>query len=91
MRFLYRYRSSVSVAHYPILHCITKHINKDRYCIRDEENDLICIQFVSAHKQPTDVLITGLNQRQFDGSFYLSWKSLFLNSVQLDQKQKEDC
>ncbi|PON63855.1 hypothetical protein PanWU01x14_128320, partial [Parasponia andersonii] len=61
-------KSAVNIAHNPMQHDRTKHVEVDRHFIKEKlESGLICTPFVSSKKQLADVLIKGLN-----GSVYQS-------------------
>ena len=59
-------KSAISIAHNPVQHDCTKHIEVDRHFIKDKlDSGLICTPFVSTKDQVTDVLTEGLSNNVF--------------------------
>ena len=61
MRLYCDNKSAISIAHNPVQHDRTKHIEIDRHFIKEKlESGLICTPYVSTHYQLADVLTKGL-------------------------------
>ena len=59
-------KSSISIAHNPVQHDRTKHIEVDRHFIKEKlDSGLICTAFVSSSDQLADILTKGLPGRCF--------------------------
>ena len=55
-------KSAISIAHNPVQHDQTKHIEIDRHFIKEKlESGLICTPYVSTHGQLADALTKGLS------------------------------
>jgi hypothetical protein len=66
MRLYCDNKSAISIAHNPIHHNWTKHIEIDRHFIKEKlESGLICTPYVSTHGQLVDVLTKGLSSSMF--------------------------
>lgn len=66
MRLYCDNKSAISIAHNPVQHDRTKHIELDRHFIKEKfESGLICTPYVSTHGQLADVLTKGLNSSIF--------------------------
>lgn len=62
---LYDSKSTTNIAHNPIQHGHTKHIEMDRYFTKEKlENKLICTPYMSTKEQLADAFI-GLNGHNF--------------------------
>lgn len=65
MRLYYDSKSTTNIAHNPIQHGHTKHIEMDRYFTKEKlENKLICTPYMSTKEQLADAFI-GLNGHNF--------------------------
>jgi len=59
-------KSAINIAHNPIQHDRTKHIEIDRHFIKEKlEEGLICMSYVPSGGQLADVLTKGLNSSNF--------------------------
>uniref|UniRef100_A0A2P2MWT8 Retrovirus-related Pol polyprotein from transposon TNT 1-94 n=1 Tax=Rhizophora mucronata TaxID=61149 RepID=A0A2P2MWT8_RHIMU len=59
-------KSAISIAHNPVQHDRTKHIEVDRHFIKEHlESGLICTPYMPTHSQLADVLTKGLNSSVF--------------------------
>ena len=56
-------KSAIPIAHNPILHVRTKHVEVDREKI---ERGHVCISYVSTTEQSADILTKGLPKKSFD-------------------------
>ena len=60
-------KATIAIAHNPVLHDITKHMEVDKHFIKETiEKGLICMSYIQTAEQIADVLIKGLYKRQFD-------------------------
>ena len=67
MRLYCDNKLSISIAHNPVQHDQTKHIEVDRHFIKEKlEIGLICTPYVSTHGQLADVLTKGLSDPVFE-------------------------
>lgn len=58
--------SAISIAHNPVQHDHTKHIEVDRHFIKEKlESGLICTPFISTREQIADILTKGLAGADF--------------------------
>ena len=61
-------KSSIEIAHNPVQHDRTKHVEVDRHFIKDKiESGLICIPYVPTREQLADILIKGVQNPSFKG------------------------
>ena len=60
-------KAVIAVAHDPILHDRTKHVEVDKYFIKEKlENGLIVMPYIPMVEQVADILTKGLPKKQFD-------------------------
>ncbi|BAT89905.1 hypothetical protein VIGAN_06103300, partial [Vigna angularis var. angularis] len=61
-------KSAISIAHNPVQHDRTKHIEVDRHFIKEKlDSGMICTPYVSTQNQLADILTKGLNCSKFEG------------------------
>ena len=61
--------AAIQIAHNPIQHDRTKHVEVDRHFIKENlDNKIISFPFVRSEEQLADVLTKGVSQKQFDAS-----------------------
>ncbi|WMV55458.1 hypothetical protein MTR67_048843 [Solanum verrucosum] len=66
MRLYCDNKSTISIAHNPVQHDRTKHIEVDRHFIKEKlDKGLICTPFISTKDQVADVLTKGLPNNMF--------------------------
>ena len=66
MRLYCDNKSAISIAHNPVQHDRTKHIEMDRHFIKEKlDSGLICTPYVSTWDQLADVFTKGLNKTSF--------------------------
>ena len=59
-------KAAISIAHNPIQHDRTKHIEIDRHFIKEKLNKgVICMPFVKSEDHPADVFTKGLSSKVF--------------------------
>ena len=59
-------KAAISIAHNPVLHDRTKHIEVDKHFIREKiESGLISIPYIPTTQQVADILTKGLPNQQF--------------------------
>lgn len=67
MRLYCDNKSAISIAHNPVQHDRTKHIEVDRHFIKEKlDSGLICTPYVSTQGQLADILTKGLNISNFE-------------------------
>ena len=60
-------KAAISIAHNPVLHDRTKHVEIDKHFIKEKlEKGLICMPYMPTTEQVADVLTKGLPTRQYD-------------------------
>ena len=60
-------KATISIAHNPVLHDRTKHIEVDKHFIKEKiESGLICVPYVPSAQQVADILTKGLHKGQFE-------------------------
>ena len=64
-------KSAISIAHNPVQHDQTKHIEVDRHFIKEKlDSGLICTPYVPSQGQLVDILTKGLHTPNFDRILY---------------------
>ena len=67
MRLYCDNKSAISIAHNPVQHDRTKHIEVDRHFIKEKlDSGMICTPYVSTQNQLADILTKGLNCSNFE-------------------------
>jgi len=67
--------SAIAIAHNPVQHDKTKHVEIDRHFIKEKlEAGIISFPFVISGLQLTDVLTKGVPSKVFNESLYSSWE-----------------
>ncbi|PON82508.1 hypothetical protein TorRG33x02_217530, partial [Trema orientale] len=60
-------KAAISIAHNPVHHDRTKHVEVDRHFIKEKiENGTLCITYVTSGEQTADILTKGLTKPVFD-------------------------
>ncbi|RVW64704.1 Retrovirus-related Pol polyprotein from transposon RE1 [Vitis vinifera] len=60
-------KATILVAHNPVLHDRTKHVEVDKHFIKEKiDNGLVCMTYIPTEEQVIDVFTKGLQKRQFD-------------------------
>ena len=60
-------KTAISIAHNPVLHDRTKHIEVDKHFIKEKLNTgIICMTYLPTTEQLADVLTKGLHKKQFN-------------------------
>ena len=69
MRIYHDNKSIISIAHNPVQHDRTKHIEIDRHFIKEKlDSRLISTPYVSTNRQLANILTKGLNGTTFQAS-----------------------
>lgn len=59
-------KAAIAIAHNPVLHERTKHVEVDKHFIKEKlDSGLICMPYISSDDQTADILTKGLHRRQF--------------------------
>ena len=59
-------KAAISIAHNPVLHDRTKHIEVDKHFIKEKvESGIICLPYIPTTQQVADILTKGLGTKQF--------------------------
>ena len=67
MKLYYDNKVAISIAHNPIPHDRTKHVEVDKHFIKEKLNDgLICMPYIPTTNQVVNILVKGLHKKQFD-------------------------
>ena len=60
-------KAAISIAHNPVLHDRTKHVEVDKHFIKEKlESGLICMPYIPTAEQIADIFTKGLHKKQFD-------------------------
>lgn len=60
-------KAAISIAHNPVQHDRTKHVEIDRHFIKEKIDDgIICLPFVPTNQQIADILTKGLTRHNFE-------------------------
>ncbi|KAL9409372.1 hypothetical protein AB3S75_047712 [Citrus x aurantiifolia] len=60
-------KAAISIAHNPVLHDRTKHIEVDKHFIKEKiESGVICVPYVPTAQQIADILTKGLHKGHFE-------------------------
>ena len=64
MKLYYNKKSTIDIAHNPIQHDRTKHVEVDKHFIKEKlDSELICTPFMSTEGQLADVLTKKITKR----------------------------
>ena len=60
-------KATISIAHNPVLHDRTKHVEVDKHFIKEKiDNGVICMPYIPTVDQVADILTKGLHKTQFE-------------------------
>ena len=59
-------KAAIAIAHNPVLHDRTKHVEADKQFIKEKLEGLICMPHIPTDEQVADILTKGLPKKQFD-------------------------
>ncbi|XP_073041799.1 uncharacterized protein [Primulina eburnea] len=60
-------KAAVSIAHNPVLHDRTKHVEIDKHFIKEKiDNSVIFVDYVPTNEQVADLITKGIHKRQFE-------------------------
>ena len=94
MRLYCDNKSAINIAHNPMRHDWTKHIERDRHFIKEKlDSGLICTPYVSIDRQLADILTKGLSGWVFQESisklgrqniYSPAWEGVWKNVIRKD-------
>ena len=60
-------KAAIAIAHNPVLHDTTKHVEIDKHFIKEKiDEGVICLPYISTTEQVADILTKGLPKKQFE-------------------------
>ena len=60
-------KAAISIAHYPIRHDRTKHVEVDKHFIKEKiDSGVICMSYIPTTNQVSDILTKGLPRVQYE-------------------------
>ena len=60
-------KSAIAIAHNPVLHDRTKHVEIDKFFIKENvDSGLVCMPYLPTSEQVADLLTKGLQRGQFN-------------------------
>ena len=67
MKLYYDNKAAISIAHNPVLHDRTKHVEVDKHFIKEKlDSGLICMLYIPIADQIADIFTKGMHKKQFD-------------------------